>query len=146
MAAETPRSEYLDDLMQTGYDLLDDRNTVVACEQWLEVWGALKQRFTPEMMAIRDAERVFTGLQSLHNWCQDFEMHLANAGRTDASFHDRRVEYCREFCELFPNSEPLIIQNMRSAAAVSLFALGRVAEGEQEFEAVVDEHLEYGWG
>ncbi|GAA0458024.1 hypothetical protein GCM10008985_12740 [Halococcus dombrowskii] len=140
-------SEQLDRMMQDGYDLRDEGKTVEACNLWLEVWKHLKERFTEEMTSIRDAEQVFSGLQSLYNWCQDVEMELGNAGRQDDSaFHEKRIEYCREFCELFPETYTLIIQNMRSAVAVSLFDLGRVNEGEAGFEALVSEYPDFVWG
>lgn len=85
-------SEQLDRMMQDGYDLRDEGKTVEACNLWLEVWKHLKERFTEEMTSIRDAEQVFSGLQSLYNWCQDVEMELGNAGRQDDSaFHEKRI-------------------------------------------------------
>ena len=139
-------SEQLDRMMQEGYDLLDDGKTVEACNLWLVVWEQLTDRFSEDMTSIRDAEQVFSGLQSLYNWCQDLEMELGNAGRKDnPAFHKKRIEYCREFCELFPETTTLIIQNMRSAVAVALFDLGRVDEGETEFEALVSEYPDFVW-
>jgi len=38
------------------------------------------------MSAIEDAERVFSGTQSLYNWCQDLDMELWNAGLEDTRF------------------------------------------------------------
>jgi hypothetical protein len=49
------------------------------------------------MSSIEDAERVFSGTQSLYNWCQDLEMELWNAGLEDTSFFRKRLEFCREF-------------------------------------------------
>lgn len=34
---------------------------------------------------------------------------------------------------------------MRRAVAVSLFELGRIEDGEAEFEALLDEYPDYGW-
>jgi hypothetical protein len=53
LAPQVINSEMIDDLMQEGYDLLDSRKVVEACEKWLEVWEHLKPRFTPEMKSVR---------------------------------------------------------------------------------------------
>lgn len=144
---EVVNSEQLDRLMQKGYDLRKDGDMVEACRVWLDVWESLRERFTQAMTHIHDAdEQVFSGLQSLYNWCQDLEMALGNAGRQETRFHERRIEYCREFCDQFPESDTLIIQNMQRAVAVSLFEVGRIKAGEEAFEALTDEYPDYGWG
>jgi len=140
-------SEQLDRMMQEGYDKKDNGDVVQACRLWLDVWDNLQQRFTDGMTHIHDADqRVFSGMQSLYNWCQDLEMELGNAGRQDPVFYERRIEYCQEFCDQFPDTDRLIIQNMRRAEAVSLFKLGRLEEGEAAFAALTDDYPNYGWG
>jgi hypothetical protein len=42
-----------------------------------------------EIFCIEDAEKVFSGMQSLYNWCQDFELELHNAGIYDQSFYQK---------------------------------------------------------
>lgn len=140
-------SEQLDRMMQDGYDRKDTGDVIEACRLWLDVWSELKKRFTEEMTHIHDAdERVFSGLQSLYNWCQDLDLALKNAGRRDPQFFERRIEYSREFCEQFPETDELIVQNMRRAEAVSLYELGRIEEGEAAFERLTAEYPDYGWG
>ncbi|MGH9834469.1 MAG: SEC-C metal-binding domain-containing protein, partial [Blastocatellia bacterium] len=76
LAPEVFSSEMIDDRMQEGYDLLDSRRVVEACTIWLEVWERLKPRFTAEMKSIRDTDKAFSGMQSVYNWCQQFEQEL----------------------------------------------------------------------
>ena len=146
LASEVVNSEMLDDKMQRGYELLDAREVTEACTLWLEVWDHLKTRFSVDMKGINDAESVFDGLQSLYNWCQDFEIELGNAGLDDKSFLERRIQYCNEFCSLFPETEELILVNMKRAVAESYFALGMIQQGEMAFEALVKEFPENPWG
>ncbi len=150
LAPEVPSSERLDDMMQQGYHLLEEegtrKNVMEACNLWLEVWELLKPRFNADMKSIQDAERVFQGLQSLHNWCQDVEIELHNAGLEDPSFFEKRIQYCREFCEFFPNSDELLIHNMKRAEAEAHFALGREAEGDRLFEALIEQFPDNEWG
>ena len=142
LAPDVINSEQLDELMQEGYDLLEadaKDKTVQCCQLWLEAWDRLRYRFTNDMKSIEDTEKVFSGLQSLYNWCQDFEMELNNAGFYDQFFYQKRIEYCREFYSLFPNSDERLIVNMKRAEAESYFSLGRVEEGDQAFKALIEE-------
>ncbi len=142
-------SEKLDDMMQEGYDL--DRGggngeTKKACELWLEVWDHLKKRFTEDMKSIDDAEKVFSGMQCLSNWCQDLDELLYNAAFQDPSYHRKRIEYCREFCSLFPESDEILLVNMKRAAAESYFEIGNSEEGEKAFRALIEEYPDNVWG
>lgn len=145
LAPHMINSEKLDDMMQEGYRLCSEGKEEEGCRIWLEVWEHLKKRFTPEMKSISDAKEVFSGLQNLFNWCQDLEMELGNAGLKEPSFYKKRIEYCREFCKLFPETDKLIIENMKRAEAESYFALGLVEQGEKAFQALVDEFPNSAW-
>jgi len=145
LAPEVVSTEKLDQMMQEGYNLYLEQKVTEACRVWLEVWQHLKERFTPDMKSIRDAERVFSGRQSLFNWCQDLEDALHGAAMKDPSFHHKRLEYCRDFCSLFPESDGLIMENMKRAEAESYFALGMVERGEQAFRDLAKEFPDSAW-
>lgn len=147
LAPDHPSSEHLDQMMQEGYDHREDGDIVEACRLWLDIWEHLEERFTDDMTTISDADqRAFSGIQSLYNWCQDLAMALGNAGRDEPAFYERRIEYCRELCAQFPEEDTLLLGNMRRAVAESLVKLGRIEEGEAEFEALTDDYPEYSWG
>jgi tetratricopeptide (TPR) repeat protein len=149
LAPEVINSEQLDDLMQEGYKRLQGKRkdeTVEACKLWLTVWDHLKNRFTSDMKSIEDAERIFSGLQCLFNWCQDLQLELHNAGLYDRSFYRKRIEYCREFYFFFPDSPELITMNMKIAEAESYFSIGRFEEGEQAFKALTEKFPNSVWG
>ena len=149
LAPDVINSEKLDDLMQEGYNLLQEGGkdkSVEVCKLWLEVWDHLKHRFTNDMKSIEDAEKVFSGMQCLFNWCQDLEQELHIAGNYDRSFYKKRIQYCREFCSLFPKSDELLTVNMKRAEAESYFLLGKVEEGDQAFKALIEEFPDNVWG
>jgi len=146
LAPHVINSEQIDDMMQEGYDLLEKGKLVEACTLWLEVWEHLKERFSPDMKSIEDAERIFSGMQCLYNWCQDLEVELGNAGRKDISFYEKRIQYCQRFCTFFPQTHSLIIQNMKRAEAESYFAIGMLEEGEMAFKALIEEFPDSAWG
>ena len=148
---DVPSSEQLDEMMQRGYDLLnwkgrDKRREGEGCTLWWQIWEHLQKRFSPDMRSIDEAERVFSGMQSLHNWCQYLEMELGNAGRDDASFYEKKLQYCRDFCTLFPDSGRLLLHNMKRGEAESYFALGRLSQGEEAFGKLVEEFPDSAWG
>lgn len=146
LAPELMNSERLDDMMQAGYELLEAHQEAKACRLWLQVWEHLKARFRPELKDIDEAEQVFSGLQSLSNWCYDLEMELGNAGRDDRSFYAKRIQFCQEFYTLFPATDANTLLNMKRAEAESLFALGQVEEGEKAFAALIEEFPDSAWG
>jgi len=149
LAPDVINSEQLDELMQEGYDLIQAEGkdkTVEGCKLWLQVWDHLKHRFTNDMKSIEDAEKVFSGMQSLYNWCQDFEQELDNAGIYDQSFYQKRIEYCREFYSFFPDSDELLTINMKRAEAESYFSLEKVEEGDKAFETLIEEFPDNVWG
>ena len=139
-------SRELDDLMQKGYRFWEKRQDTKASEIWLEVWDRLKARFSPDMKSIEDAERIFSGEELLINWCQDLEMVLGNAARDDGSFHEKRMDYCEEFCTLFPESESLILFNMKRAVAEGHFGMEDQAKGDEAFRKLIKEFPRNIWG
>ena len=139
-------SSELNDLMQNGYELLEKKKTLKACKTWLEVWDSLKNRFSPDMKSVEDAERIFSGEELLINWCQDLEMALGNAARDDSSFHKKRMDYCSEFCTLFPESKNLILFNMKRAEAEGHFGMGDSLKGDEAFRKLIEEFPRNIWG
>jgi hypothetical protein len=97
------------------------------------------------MRAAQDADRVFSGLQFLSNWCQDLEIELYDAGHGDPSFFENSIHYCREFCDLFSDTEELLIHSMKRGQAKSHFALGREEEGERLFQALIERFPDNAW-
>ena len=91
-------------------------------------------------------KRYFPGCNLYIIWCQDFEQELHNAGNYDRSFYQKRIEYCKEFCSFFPNSDELLVINMKRAEAESYFSLGKVEEGNQAFKALIKEFPDNVWG
>lgn len=148
LAPDKVSTEQLDDLMQAGYELIENKDAPGGCLLWLQVWDTLKPRFTKDMRTLESTESVFHGYQSLFNWTQDVEMELGNAAVDDKAFHDHRIRYCREFCECFPDEDDgkdSIVRHMKQAVAESLFLSGKVDEAEREFKALVEQRPDDPW-
>lgn len=134
------------DAMQDGYDLLRERSTTEACEIWLEIWDKVKKRIGADFNSVEKADEVFRGMQSLSGWCQDLAMELGNAGLDDVIFYEKRIQYCREFYTLFPETHDVIIHSMKRAEAESYFALNMQVKGEELFKALIEEFPDNVWG
>ncbi|MEI6166137.1 MAG: hypothetical protein WCS52_02995 [bacterium] len=132
-------------LMMEGYDRIDQRDETGACEIWFQLWDILKNKVTPGIKSIEEAEALFDGDEYLSNWVHDLDTGLANAALDNPLFHEQRLVYCREFIQLFPASVD-IIKHMKLAIADSLFQLGKKAEAEQEYKRMVAEDPAYPWG
>jgi len=112
--------EMIDDLTQEGYEDIGKQNCIDGVEKWEKAWNMIISIVPPHIKSVTDADKFISGLtQSIFNWCQDFEMELANAAVEDASFYHKRIKYCQDFCRIFPNSDESIIKNMLSAEAES---------------------------
>jgi tetratricopeptide (TPR) repeat protein len=136
----------IDNEMQIGYDLLRENKTTEACKIWLEVWNKIKKKIGTDFKSAEEADKVFNGIQSIFNWCQDLEMELGNAGRDDPSFYEKRIQYCRELYTLFPETDDLTIHNTKRAEAESHFALGMQEKGEELFKKLIEEYPDNVWG
>jgi tetratricopeptide (TPR) repeat protein len=145
-ASEMRKRDELDLLMQEGYSLLQKNKTDQACNIWLELWSKLKLRFKPEFKNVKEAETIFSGEEFVSNWCQDLEVELGNAALDDASYCQRRIEYCNDFCLIFPESGGLLMHNMKRAIAESHFGWGDIAEGDECFKALIEEYPKNIWG
>ena len=137
--------EQIDERMQTGYRLLETDRIAEACDAWWQAWVWIEDKVTPERNTIEALDADFPGMQSVFNWCQDFEMELGNAGEDDPAYHGMRVRYCREFLATFAGVEWSMRSQFMCAEAESLWRLGDGDAAEARFEALVEEHPGWGW-
>ncbi len=145
LAPDVVNEERLVGLVEQGYYHVDRGREAEGCKLWLQAWEGVKGWFTPEMRSIDDVDSLLRGDFYFGEWCQDMETHLGNAGRDDPSLHEGRIAFCRDFCRFFPETSELMFTNMRTAEAVSLFALGRVDDGERAFRALTGEYPRLAW-
>lgn len=137
--------ERLDDLMQEGYRLLDAGQRTVACDTWLEAWQLIKELVTPDMRTAMAFDATYSTMQSVFNWASDLEMELGNAGLDDPAYHEHRVRYVREFLARFPDVDANRHVSFRRAEAEALWQLGKQAEAETVYRALVDAFPDEGW-
>jgi tetratricopeptide (TPR) repeat protein len=141
----TPQ-ERLDDLMQEGYRLLDAGQLAAACDRWLEAWEQVKGMATPDLRSASAFDSVYPGMmQCVFNWSDDLEMELGNAGLDDPVYYEHRVRNVREFLTRFPDEDEDRQIMFRRAEGEALWRLGRQAEAETVYQAVVNRFPDKGW-
>jgi tetratricopeptide (TPR) repeat protein len=139
--------ERLEDLIGDGYDLLEARQPIAAMNKWLEAWEQVKQMVTPEMRTVDAFDAAYPGMyQSLSNWCSDLEMELHNAGLNDAVYFAHRASYVNEFLAQFPDEGPDCYVSMLRAKGEALWKMGRQAEAEAVYQALIERYPDEGWG
>lgn len=138
--------EQMSDLIDRGFEYLDENDSISACDKWFKVWEAIKDRIEPALQNLDYLDKHYESSFFIRNFCQDLEAELHNAGLKDPAYFEKRMNYCREFCNFFPKESELIIHNMRRAIAESYGKLGQYRKAESEFEKLVQDFPDNPWG
>jgi len=138
--------EQMSNLYELGFDFLNRNDSISACDTWLKVWNVIKDRSDPKFQTLDHLDKHYKGSFFISNFCQDLEMELHNAGLRDPAYFEKRIKYCREFCDIFPKESELIIHNMRRSIAQSYGELGKYKKMDCEFEKLVQDFPDNPWG
>lgn len=134
---ELELDESLDELIQTGYELISLDQTSAGCDQWLLTWEQVKTA-TPDIRTDKAFDEVYPGLlQSVSNWSQDLEMELHNAGLSNPIYFEHRIRYAREYLAQFPDDNADSHVTFRRAEGESLWLLGRKAGSDTVYRTLV---------
>jgi tetratricopeptide (TPR) repeat protein len=139
-------AEQLDETMQAGYMLLEKGQQTAACDRWLAAWEVVKQMATPTMRTTDAFDAAYPQpLQSVYDWTMDLMFELHNAGMRQAVYHEHRLRYAGEFLKLFPDEDEDRHLEFRRAEGEALWNLGRTAEAEAVYQALVQKLPDKGW-
>lgn len=142
-----PNMDWLEDLMQEGYTgIYENKNKIKGIEKWISAWELVKNLIPSRIKALEDADSFSNVLsQSIHNWCQDFEMELGNVAIYNIKYHHEMIKYTQEFISKFPESSSNIRLNMKVALANSLFSLGKYRKLNELFKEMYEEFPHEVW-
>ena len=132
-----PSGEQLDDWIDEGYALLDERKVGAGCERWLEVWRVLLARLPETTRRMHDTQPFLPGRHLALNWCQDLEMELGNSAIDEPRFATLGLEYCDAWLARFPDDGELVQVPFRSARGTFLLRLGERDQAEAEFLSII---------
>lgn len=137
--------EKMNDLIDKGFEYLDENDSRAACDIWLRVWDAIKYRIKPELKNLKYLDNEYGGCFFIRNFCQDLEQELHNAGLEDSAYFEKRIKYCKEFCSFFPDEDELIIHNMRRAIIDSNIFLKKFDEAKEALDNLVTDYPNNPW-
>ncbi len=63
----------------------------------------------------------------------------------NANLHQERINYCHEFCDLYPESPDLIILNMKMAEAEGYFNIGEIEKADNLFSDLQNQYPDCVW-
>lgn len=126
--------------MMKGYDFLSNEHVIEACDTWLEVWEGIKALNNSKYASIEDFDADHESDEKYSNWCQDLEMEFENAAFEDKKYYHKRIQFCREFIDIFPDSKDFTVMSMKTAEAESYFEIGEIEKSEDLFKKVADEY------
>jgi len=134
LLADRPSLEMLDELMQEGYDVLDQMNPRPAVERWFSLTEHLVEALPERVRDFEAAHEVFHGLQCISNWVFDAEMHVHNASLADPDLARRGVAWCKALVARFPDAAGT--SSLRMEQAQLHMMAGELHEAEAVAEAL----------
>jgi len=143
---ELTPDEQLDDLMQAGYRLQQAGNIAGACDRWLAAWELIRQLSRPDMRTASSFDRAHSTFQSVYNWSSDIALELGNAGTKDPAYYEHLLRFSREYLAQFPDEDQNHVLNMLRSQGEALWFLGRRAEAEAVYSALIERLPDQGFG
>ena len=141
-----PPEEQLDELMQAGYALEHTSQFAAASDTWLATWELIRQLAQPKMRTSSSFSRVYHTMQPVDNWSVDVAYALGNAGVNNPAYYEHQLRFTREYLDQFPDEDPDRVLSMLRAQAEALWFLGRRAESEAVYAALVERLPDEGFG
>lgn len=138
-------SEKINKLMTEGYFLKGQDEFIAACNIWQSLWEEIKRNIPGRVKSVEELGHIFITDEYLFKWCQDYEMVLEEAGQIDSAFFEKRIKFCKEFCDYLPDTDQIIVHNMKEAMAESYFGLGNVEQGDTAFMLLISEYPNSAW-
>jgi tetratricopeptide (TPR) repeat protein len=148
LSPEQINIEMIDDSMQDGYELIGNGSCIEGVREWVAAWDMIRAIVPQHIKSVWEADQFLPEplTQSIYNWSQDFEMELHDAGIDDESYFLKRIKYCREFRDIFPDTDESILHSTYRAEAESYLALGDAETAEKLFKDLVGEFPDNIWG
>jgi hypothetical protein len=138
--------EQLEELIQTGYELVNQNQSVAACDQWLAAWELVQQLAPADASSSEAVDAAYPHLfPSISQWAMDLMFELHNAGLKDPAYCEKRLAYVHDFLARFPDEDEDRVLEFRRAPGEALWQLGRLAEAEAVFKALVADMPDKAW-
>ena len=140
--------EQLHEMIDKGKDFIKQNEYRKGCDIWLKAWKKFREvtDYPQKYDSIEKANKECKADEFLQNWVNDIELNLEIAGYKEKSYFQKRIKFCRDVYQTFPESSKALIQNMKKGEAESLFAVGKYEQGEKKFQKLINEYPNWIWG
>jgi predicted Zn-dependent protease len=138
--------ELRDDLVEKGSRALEQRNARVACDFWLTAWKIVQQLARPDPRTAAAFYKQYGLADFLDNWCHTLLSELYGVGLSNPGYHERRLQFAREFLAQFPDEAPETHVSFIRAQGEALWELGRRGDAEAVYAALVARFPDEAWG
>jgi tetratricopeptide (TPR) repeat protein len=138
--------ELLDDLVEKGCLAHEQGNARAACDFWLAAWKIVQQLAQPNLRTASAFYGHYGLADFLDNWSHTLLSELYGLGLSDPGYHERRLQFGREFLAQFPDESPETHVNFIRAQGEALWELGRRGEAEAVYAALVARFPDDAWG
>ena len=135
----------LDDLVEKGYLAQEQRDVRAACDHWLAAWEIVRQLAPQDLRRASAFSAQFDLAHDLTNWANDLMLELHGAGFRDPLYHERRLQFAREFLAQFPDEDSHTHVNFTRARGEALWELGRRSEAETVYGTLVERFPDDAW-
>jgi tetratricopeptide (TPR) repeat protein len=142
---DIPNKERIYDFYHKGSDLFEKGEDTEGCQDWLTAWDFIAAVTPDERTSVEAADDYLPTFLSLDHFLRTLSGHLETAAETDPSYHERRIEFCREVCDRFPDTDDELLLDLRHALANSFGALGRDDERAAELDSLIEEYPDDPW-
>ncbi|WP_049934375.1 tetratricopeptide repeat protein [Haloplanus natans] len=144
-APDLPYQEQIYDLVQEGRELREQGNDAEACQRWLTAWETIIAVTPDDITTLEAADDHLPNVLSFEPFLRSVDNDLATLAADDPTYHERRLEFCREVCTRFPDAPAELLLDFRHFIADSLTELGRLDESRNEFETLIRDYPEDPW-
>jgi tetratricopeptide (TPR) repeat protein len=144
-APDIPNRERIYDLVQEGRELSEKGNDAEACQRWLSAWEIIVAVTPDEITTVEAADDHLPNVLSLEAFLRSVDNDLATLAADDSAYYERRLEFCREVCDQFPDAPDELLLDFRHFVADSLTELGRLTDSRSELEALVRDYPDDPW-
>jgi len=144
-APDIPSQERIYDLVQEGRELREQGDDAEACQRWLTAWKTVVAVTPADITTLEAADNHLPNVLSLEAFLRSVDNDLASLAADDPTYHERRLEFCREVCTQFPDAPDELLLDFRHFIADSLTELGRLDESRNEFETLIRDYPKDPW-
>lgn len=135
-----PSIEMIDDWITEGNRHCELCEEEQACDLWIQVWNAVRPRFTPQMTDFSSVDTVFRVSEFFSNWIQDFMDALKNVALENIRYAETGIRVAREVLVQFVDEDLLSRLNVQCDLGDFLALADQREEGEAELQSVISAH------